>query len=272
MPRKDDRWTAPRISLLAAVLAYLGLILAAPLLALLIEVCKIGPRDAVLALTSDQALRSLGLTALVAVIAVVTNLVFGVAAGLVIARQQFLGRRLMDGLIEMPLAISPVMIGLAFILVFGREGVLAPLLEAVDIKVIFSPPGVIIATVFVTVPFTAREVIGVLREIGTSEEQAAMTLGASRWQTFRLVTIPNLKTALSCGVTLTAARSFGEFGAVLVLGGAIAGQTQTATTYIYAAMEERQEAGAYGMSLVLAVLSIGLLVLLERIKGSRREA
>lgn len=265
-------WSPGRISLLAAVLVYLGVVLLTPLLALLVEVCRLGPGDAMSALTSDHALRSLGITALAAGVSIVVNVVFGIGAGIVIARQRFFGRRLVDGLIEMPLAISPVMIGLAFILVFGRGGVLAPLLEALDLKVIFSLPGVIIATLFVTLPFTAREVAGVLREIGTSEEQAATTLGASRWQTFWFVTIPNLRGALSCGVTLTAARSFGEFGAVLVLGGAIAGQTQTATTYIYAAMEERQEAGAYGMSLVLALLSIALLMLLERIKRNRKEA
>lgn len=256
---------------MAAVLLYLGVILVAPLLALLVEFCRQGPGAVLEALTSDYALRGLSLTAIAAAVSIAANLVFGVAAGIVIARQRFFGRRLLDGLIEMPLAISPVMIGLAFILVFGREGVLAPLLDAIDLKVIFSLPGVILATVFVTLPFTAREVANLLRELGTTEEQAAMTLGASHWQTFWSVTIPNLKTALSCGVTLTAARSFGEFGAVLVLGGAIAGQTQTATTYIYAAIEERQEAGAYGMSMVLAMLSIILLLILERLKKDARK-
>jgi sulfate/thiosulfate transport system permease protein len=224
------------------------------------------------ALGEGDALHSLGITAAVTAIAIAFNAVFGSLAGIVIARQKFFGRRFVDAVIEMPLALSPVMIGLAFILLFGRGGLLSDAAAWSDIRVVFSFWGLVAATVFVTVPFIPREVGGVLREIGTAEEEAAVTLGANAWQRLRYVTLPNIRGALSCGITLTAARSLGEFGAVLILGGAISGKTQTATTYIYAAMEERNEAGAYGMSLVLALMSAGLLLLLGKLKQRQKEA
>jgi sulfate/thiosulfate transport system permease protein len=258
--------------LTAVVFIYIGVILAAPLAALLFQSARLGPSSLLDALCEGDALHSLGITAAVTAIAIAVNSVFGSLAGIVIARQKFFGRRFVDALIEMPLALSPVMIGLAFILLFGRDGWLTEAAEWLDIKIIFSFWGLVAATVFVTLPFIPREVAGVLREIGTAEEEAAVTLGANAWQRLRYVTLPNIRGALSCGITLTAARSFGEFGAVLILGGAISGKTQTATTYIYAAMEERHPAGAYGMSLVLALLSVGLLLLLGKLKQQQQEA
>jgi len=162
-----------------------------------------------------------------------------------------------------------VMTGLAFLLIFGRGGWLDGPLDLLGLKVTFAVPGLVLATLFVTFPFTLREVAYVLEELGTSEEQAAMTLGASPWQTFWLVTLPNIRFGLGYGIVLTLARALGEFGAVLVVGGAISGRTQTATTFIYNALEERQEAAAYGMALLLAVISVALLVAIEWLKRRR---
>jgi sulfate/thiosulfate transport system permease protein len=186
-------------------------------------------------------------------------------------RHRFLGRRLLDTLVDLPLAVSPVMTGLAFLLLFGRDGWLEPLLTWADVKVGFAFPGLVLATLFVTFPFTLREVAYVLIELGTDEEEAAVTLGASPWQTFSLVTLPNIRFGLGYGLVLTLARALGEFGAVLVIGGAISGQTQTATTFIYNALEERQEAAAYGMALILAVASVLFLLALEWIKRQRQK-
>ncbi|TAH37303.1 MAG: sulfate ABC transporter permease subunit [Planctomycetota bacterium] len=263
---EESAWQPKRLALLGLVALYMGGILILPLWALMARTIRAGFGSAWAALLEPDALHGLLLTVILAVIAVVVNGVFGVVGALVLTRQSFRGRRFLDALVDMPFAVSPVMVGLAFLLLFGREGWLAPL----GWKVAFAFPGLVIATVFVTIPFTLREVAHVAEELGTSEEQAAITLGASRWQTFRLVTLPNIRFGLGYGLMLTTARALGEFGAVLVLGGAISGLTQTATTYIFVAMDERREAGAYGMALVLAVISIVLLLILESMKRRRR--
>jgi len=267
------RITPRRAVLLGLVVVYLGILAIAPLGAIVKQFFAAGPGRVVEELLSSGALPALGRTAAITAIAIAINCVFGVAAAIVLTRQRFWGRRLLDGLIEMPLAVSPVMIGLAFILIFGADGWAKPLTEPLGIQVLFSFTGLVVGTVFVTMPFIVREVSNVLTELGTSEEDAAATLGASRWQTFRLVTFKNIRHGLSFGVTLTAARALGEFGAVLVLGGAISGQTDTATTFIYEAVEERRDGAAAGMSLILALASAGVLVVLERLKRRvRKEA
>jgi sulfate transport system permease protein len=268
-----SRITPRRAALLAVVVAYLGLLAIAPLGAVVKQFFASGPGRVVDELLASGALPALGRTVAITAIAIAINCVFGVAAALVLTRQRFWGRRLLNGLIEMPLAVSPVMIGLAFILIFGADGWARPLTEPLGIQVLFSFAGLVVGTVFVTMPFVVREVSNVLQELGTTEEDAAATLGASRGQTFRLVTFKNIRHGLSFGVTLTAARALGEFGAVLVLGGAISGQTDTATTFIYEAVEERRDGAAAGMSLILALASIGVLVVLERLKRRvRKEA
>jgi sulfate transport system permease protein len=158
------------------------------------------------------------------------------------------------------------MVGLSFLIVLGRDGWVWPWLEAAGLRVAFAFPGLVVATLFVTLPYTVREVAHVLVEVGEDEEAVAATLGASAWRTFWFVTLPNIRRGLLLGLTLTAARALGEFGAVLVLGGAIARKTESATTYIFGALEERQAAGAYGMSLLLGVASIALLIIIERFK------
>jgi sulfate/thiosulfate transport system permease protein len=257
--------------LLALVLGYLGLILVLPLGAMAIRALEAGPGVLLDVLGDPAAREGLRLTLILALIALIGNGLFGVAAGVVLVRHRFLGRRLLDSLVDLPLAVSPVMTGLAFLLLYGRGGWLEPWLEWAGIKVSFAFPGLVLATLFVTFPFTLREVAYVLSELGSDEEEAAVTLGASPWQTFRLVTLPNIRFGLGYGLVLTLARALGEFGAVLVVGGAISGQTETATTFIYNALEERQEAAAYGMALILAVASVLFLLALEWIKRQRQK-
>jgi sulfate transport system permease protein len=255
-----------RAALASAVGVYLAAILVVPLGALTWHVVT-NLAETFEDLRAADALYALWISVVLGAVALVVNGVLGVVGGLVIVRQRFVGRRLLDWLIDLPLAVSPVMIGLAFLLMFGRNGWMFPALDALDVKIAFAFPGLVVATLFVTLPFTVREVSLVLEEIGTSEEEAAATLGASPWQAFWRVTLPNLRHGLGIGATLTLARALGEFGAVLVLGGAISGRTQTATTWIHTAMEERQVAGAYGMALILAALATALLVALQRQKG-----
>ena len=265
-PRSAGQWT-----LLVLVLAYLGLILALPLSALAWRALAAGPALLHDVFADPSALEGLILTLILAAIAVVANGLFGVGAALVLVRHRFWGRRLLDSLVDLPLAVSPVMTGLAFLLVFGRGGWLEPLTDIAGIKVSFAFPGLVLATLFVTFPFTLREVAYVLIELGTDEEEAATTLGATGWQTFWRVTLPNIRFGLGYGLVLTLARALGEFGAVLVVGGAISGHTQTATTFIYNAIEERQETAAYGMALLLAVASVLFLLALEWLKRRRRK-
>lgn len=248
---------------LGGIGVYLALLLVIPLVALATEVAR-NFGQVVSQLSEGAALRALGLSLAVAAACVVINGIFGIAGALVIVRQRFWGRRLLDSLVDLPLALSPVMTGLAFLLLFGRTGLFRPMLEAFDFQVAFASPGVLLATLFVTLPFTMREVALVLEEIGDSEEQAASTLGASAWQTFWRVTLPNVRGGVVIGTTLTLARALGEFGAVLVLGGAVANKTMTATTFIHSAVEERQEPAAYGMALILASAAIALLLILQR--------
>jgi sulfate transport system permease protein len=252
---------------LVAVVAWLGLLLVVPLVALAVTVARSLP-DVAAQLSTREALHAMALSLAFAVVSIGINSAFGIAGGLVLVRQHFLGRRLLDAFVDLPLALSPVMTGLAFLLVFGRTGVARPVLERLGIDVAFAWPAVLVATLFVTLPFTLREVALVLAEIGDTEEQAAATLGASAWQTFWRVTLPNVWGAVVGGATLTAARALGEFGAVLVVGGAIANRTQTATTFIHGAIEERQEPAAYGMALLLAAASVALLVALHRRKNA----
>jgi sulfate/thiosulfate transport system permease protein len=256
-------------AIVLAAFAYLGLILVVPIGAMAVRALADGPATLLLTLTEPAAHQGLLLTLFVAAICVLANGIFGVAGALVLTRHRFLGRRILDALVDLPLAVSPVMTGLAFLLIFGRDGWLSAPLDLMGIKVAFAVPGLVLATLFVTFPFTLREVAYVLEELGTTEEQAATTLGASPWQTYWLVTLPNIRFGLGYGIVLTLARALGEFGAVLVVGGAISGRTQTATTFIYNALEERQEAAAYSMALVLAIISVALLVAIEWLKRRR---
>lgn len=259
-----------RSALAVLVALYLSAVLLGPLAAMGVEIAQIGVLAALRSLTAPNALAALRMSAVLAVLAVSINAVVGTLGAIAIVRHRFAGRALMNALADLPLAVSPVMIGLAFILLFGREGWFAGLVEHTGIKVLFAFPGLLIATLFVALPFTLREVAYVLEEIGTSEEEAAATLGASPWQIFWRVTLPNIRSGLGYGLLMTLARSLGEFGAVLVLGGSISGQTQTATTFIHAAIEERDTASAYGMALLLGMTSVFLLLALDWQKRSKK--
>jgi sulfate/thiosulfate transport system permease protein len=259
-----------RLLLGLVVLAYLGTVLVAPLGAMAIELVRLGPITALSSLLEPNALRALRMTLILTALSVTINAVAGTLGAVALVRHRFWSRPVINALSDLPLAVSPVMVGLAFILLFGREGVLAPLVGAAGIKVVFAFTGLLLGTLFVSLPYTIREVAYVLEELGTSEEEAAATLGASPWQIFFRVTLPNVRFGLAYGVLMTLARSVGEFGAVLVLGGSISGQTQTATTFIHDAIDQRATASAYGMALLLALISIVLLLGLEWFKRKKQ--
>jgi sulfate/thiosulfate transport system permease protein len=260
-----------RWALTAAVLAYLAIVLLLPLGALVARALAEGPVALGKALASPSALAGLWHSLIAVALALAINGTLGVAGAIVLVRHRFWGRRVLDLLVDLPLAVSPVMVGLAFLLVFGRGGWLRPVTDALGMQVAFAFTGVVLVTLFVTLPYTVREVGYLLQEVGTAEEEVAATLGATPWQTFRRVTLPNVRNALGAGLTLTAARALGEFGAAVVVGGAISGRTQTATTYIYGEMEARNTAGAYGMALLLAVASTALLLVLRRAERRKRK-
>lgn len=259
----------PRL-VLALTGVFVLLVLVGPLAALVLQAARHAPALAA-ALSTPEALHALGLSLGLAAVALALNGVGGVAGGIALSRGRFPGRGLVDALVDLPLAISPVMVGLAFFLLLGRQGALGPLLDRLGVQVAFAWPGLGLATVFVTLPFTAREVALLLDELGDQEEQAAATLGASAWQSFWWITLPKLRGGLEVGLVLTLARALGEFGAVLVIGGGISRRTQTATTFIHAAIEERDMAGAYGMALLLGAASVGLLALLRARRGAGAE-
>lgn len=260
-----------RWALIAAVLAYLAIVLLLPLGALVARALAEGPVALARAMATPGALAGLWHSLIAVALALAINGTLGVAGAIVLVRHRFWGRRVLDLLVDLPLAVSPVMVGLAFLLVFGRGGWLRPLTDALGMQVAFAFTGVVLVTLFVTLPYTVREVGYLLQEVGTAEEEVAATLGATPWQTFRRVTLPNVRNALGAGLTLTAARALGEFGAAVVVGGAISGRTQTATTYIYGEMEARNTAGAYGMALLLAIASTALLLVLRRAERRKRK-
>jgi sulfate transport system permease protein len=204
------------------------------------------------------------LTIEVTAIAVPLNMVFGVVTALALVRGRFRGKWLLDALIDLPFAVSPVVIGLALVLVYGRNG-----LVDLPFQVIFAVPGIVLATIFVCLPFVVREVAPVLREIGDEQEQAAATLGASGWQSFWRITLPSIRWGLAYGVVLSVARAIGEFGAVSVVSGKIAGQTQTLTLLVQQRFENFDVAGAYAASALLALIAFATLLAMTRIKPRR---
>jgi len=249
-----------RWALIATALAFLGCFLMAPLVAVFVEAFARGWSAYLRALQEPDALAAIRLTLLVAAIAVPLNLVFGVAAAWAIAKFQFRGKSVVITLIDLPFAISPVISGLVFVLLFGLQGWLGPWLREHDIKIIFALPGLVLATIFVTFPFVARELIPLMEAQGTSEEEAARSLGAGGWQSFFRVTLPNIKLGLLYGVLLCNARAMGEFGAVAVVSGHIRGQTNTMPLHIEILYNEYSFVGAFAVASVLAFLALVTLV------------
>ena len=248
-------------------LGYLALLLGIPVGLVFVNAFQDGFSAAWDAVTTPEAQHAFYLTLVMVAVAVPLNTIFGVLAALAIVRQRFPGRALFNAAIDLPFAVSPVVVGLALLLVYGsRDGWIGEWLAEQGIRVIFSTPGMILATIFVSLPFVAREVIPVLREIGTEQEQAAATLGAGPMQTFFRVTLPAIRWGVAYGVVLTTARALGEFGAVSVVSGRISGETQTATLFVEDRFEHFDETGAYAASVVLAVLALGTLLVMNVIK------
>lgn len=250
------RWT-----LIGLALAFLLLFLLLPLAAVFTEALRQGWAAYLEGLREPDAWSAIRLTLLTAVIAVPLNLVFGVAAAWCIAKYEFRGKAFLTTLIDLPFSISPVVAGLMYVLVFGANGWLGQWLMAHDIKIIFAVPGIVLATVFVTFPFIARELIPLMQAQGNDEEQAAIVLGASGWQTFWHVTLPNIKWGLLYGVILCNARAMGEFGAVSVVSGHIRGQTNTIPLHVEILYNEYQSVAAFAAASLLALLALVTLVI-----------
>ena len=265
------KWT-----LVGVALTFLGFFLFVPLAIVFAEALKKGWDVYLAAVVEPDALSAIQLTLIAAAISVPMNLVFGIAAAWCIAKFEFRGKNVLLTLIDLPFSVSPVIAGLIYVLVFGLQGWFGEWLRDHDLKVIFAVPGIVLATVFVTFPFVARELIPLMQAQGTEQEEAARVLGANGWQIFRRVTLPNVKWALLYGVILCNARAMGEFGAVSVVSGHIRGQTNTMPLHIEILYNEYQFAAAFAVASLLALLALVTLVLKyaveQRVKASRRAA
>ncbi len=245
-----------RWSLIALALCFMFLFLVLPLAAVFTEALRKGVDVYWQALQEPDAWSAIRLTFLTALIAVPLNLVFGVAAAWAIAKYEFPGKAFLTTLVDLPFSVSPVVAGLIYVLMFGAQGWFGPWLQAHDIQIIFAVPGIVLATVFVTFPFIARELIPLMQAQGNDEEQAAIVLGATGWQTFWHVTLPNIKWGLIYGVILCNARAMGEFGAVSVVSGHIRGQTNTMPLHVEILYNEYQSAAAFAVASLLALLAL----------------
>ena len=278
-PRAMRNATTERVwvqrMLIGAALAFMTLFLFVPLATVFFEAFKKGVDVYLAAITEPDALSAIKLTLIATAISVPMNLVFGMAAAWAITKFDFRGKSLLLTLIDLPFSVSPVIAGLIFVLVFGMQGWFGEWLRDHDLKVIFAVPGIVLATVFVTFPFIARELIPLMQAQGIEQEEAARVLGAGGWQIFRRVTLPNIKWALLYGVILCNARAMGEFGAVSVVSGHIRGQTNTMPLHIEIVYNEYQFAAAFAVASLLAALALVTLVVKyvieQRVKGQKRE-
>ncbi|WP_291933677.1 sulfate ABC transporter permease subunit CysW [Limnohabitans sp.] len=250
----EARWL--RRCLIGLALTFMFLFLVLPLAAVFTEALRKGLDAYLEALKEPEAWSAIRLTLITAAVAVPLNLVFGVAAAWAIAKYEFKGKSLLTTLVDLPFSVSPVVAGLIYVLMFGAQGWFGPWLQAHDIKIVFAVPGIILATVFVTFPFIARELIPLMQAQGNDEEQAAIVLGATGWQTFWRVTLPNIKWGLLYGVILCNARAMGEFGAVSVVSGHIRGQTNTMPLHVEILYNEYQSVAAFAVASLLALLAL----------------
>lgn len=250
-----------RNTLVGVALLFVLLFLVLPLAAVFAEALRQGLGAYLAGLREPDAWAAIRLTLLTAAIAVPLNLVFGVAAAWCIAKYEFRGKAFLTTLVDLPFSVSPVVAGLIYVLVFGAQGWLGPWLAEHDIKIVFAVPGIVLATIFVTFPFIARELIPLMQAQGNEEEQAAIVLGATGWQTFRYVTLPNIKWGLLYGVILCNARAMGEFGAVSVVSGHIRGQTNTMPLHVEILYNEYQSVAAFAVASLLALLALVTLVI-----------
>ena len=258
--------TIRRRVLIGFVVGYAAILVLAPVAALISGAVSEGLGAIVAALAQPDVLHAFGLTLEIAAIVVAVHAVFGTLVAWVLARHRFWGRGLINGLIDLPFAISSVVAGYMLLLIFGRTGLFGPLLDRLGFKIAFALPGMVLATLFVSLPFMVRELLPVLQTFDVEQEQAAATLGASGWQTFWWVTFPALRWGFLYGVVLTFARALGEFGAVLVIGGAIQGLTETATLFIFRSLDQREYVAAYSAALVLGLFSLALVTGIDFIR------
>lgn len=258
-PTDEPVWL--RRALILIGLVFMVLFLGLPLVAVFAEALKNGVGTYFAALQSPDALSAIRLTLIVAAIAVPLNVVFGICAAWAIAKFEFKGKAFLITLIDLPFSVSPVISGLVYVLLFGSGSLLGPWLRANNIEILFAVPGIVLATIFVTFPFVARELIPLMQDQGIGDEEAALSLGASGWQTFRRVTLPNIKWGLLYGVLLCNARAMGEFGAVAVVSGKIRGQTTTMPLQVEMFYNEYQGNAAFALASLLALLALVTLVL-----------
>jgi sulfate transport system permease protein len=247
-------------------LGYLLVVLLGPLSMLFWRIYEEGAHKAWSAITEPDTIHAFKVTLEITAIAVPLNTIFGIVVALAIVRRRFRGKGLVNAFVDLPLALSPVVVGLSLFLLYGRTGWFGPWFTSHGIQILFALPAMVLATVFVSVPYVAREVIPTLREIGDEQEQAAHTLGASGWQTFWRITLPSIRWAVIYGVVVTTARCLGEYGAVAVVSGSISGRTESATLRVQDYYENLNQAGAYGVSLTLGVIAIVVLVLMTLLK------
>jgi sulfate transport system permease protein len=249
-----------RIGLIVTAVLFMALFLLLPLIAVFIEALRAGLGTYWDSIMEPDALSAIKLTLLVAAIAVPANLVFGIAAAWAIAKFEFKGKSVLNTLIDLPFSVSPVIAGLVYVLLFGLQGYFGAWLQSANVQIIFAVPGIVLATIFVTFPFVARELIPLMQEQGIGDEEAALSLGASGWQTFWRVTLPNVKWALLYGVILCNARAMGEFGAVSVVSGHIRGKTNTMPLHVEILYNEYNFAAAFAVASLLALLALVTLV------------
>jgi sulfate transport system permease protein len=257
-PTSEPTWV--KALFIFAAVGFLALLLLFPLLVVFVEALRGGIGAYFAALTDPEALVAIQLTLLVAAIAVPANLVFGIAAAWAIAKYEFRGKSFLITLIDLPFSVSPVIAGLIYVILFGAQGYLGPWLQSYGVQIVFAVPGIVLATIFVTFPFVARELIPLMQEQGTQEEEAAISLGASGFQTFWRVTLPNVKWGLMYGVLLCNARAMGEFGAVSVVSGHIRGQTNTMPLHVEILYNDYQWAAAFAVASLLALLALVTLI------------
>src|SRR6516165_9110154 len=272
-PSVTTEKSAVRIALILVSVAFLVLFLLLPLAAVFYEALRKGVRTYFTALVEPDALAAIKLTLLVAAIAVPANVVFGLAASWAIAKFEFKGKSVLNTLIDLPFSVSPVISGLIYVVLFGALGYFGPYLQGHHIQIIFALPGIVLATIFVTFPFVARELVPLMQEQGTQDEEAALSLGASGWKTFFKVTLPNIRWALLYGVVLCNARAMGEFGAVSVVSGHIRGLTNTMPLHIEILYNEYNFVGAFAVASLLTLLAVLTLIvktLVERTGYRRR--
>jgi sulfate transport system permease protein len=268
------RWPIGRWLLIGAVVGWFAILILAPTVALVRGAFAGGLSPFLAAIRSVDARHAFTLTLWITALATLVNTVFGLAFAVVLVRHKFWGKSIFDGMVDLPFAVSPIIAGLMLIILYGPQGWLGRWIEPMGLRVVYNWPGMLLATTFVTLPFVVREVVPVLREFGVEQEEVSYTLGAGRWRTFWLVTLPSIRWGLAYGVTLTVARALGEFGALLVVSGNILGRTQTATLYIHDGIESFNTEGAYAASVLLAgvsfVMLIGMETLRKRVEAHER--